>query len=296
MTDVEVIRDLSMPLQPIPTNAVPRVVSLVDIRCVLFDVYGTLLISASGDISNSSEPGDASVVREALEAVKVRLAPGVDRQAMAELPNEIRRRHSLASVNYPEVDIHEVWSTVVEKFFQRGWIPSPLSDLQIRQLAIEYECRVNPVWPMPELMECLTTIRKAGLLMGIVSNAQAFTRELFPALTGSTCDELGFAEDLCFWSYEHRRAKPGRYLYERAVEATVARAIGAASVLYVGNDMRNDVAPASAVGFRTALFAGDARSLRLRPGDPLIAGVEPDAVVTDLRQILEILRLAPPAQ
>lgn len=34
-------------------------------------------------------------------------------------------------------------------------------------------------------------------------------------------------------------------------------------IFYLGNDWKKDVVPATAVGFRTGLFAGDVRSLRL---------------------------------
>jgi len=50
--------------------------------------------------------------------------------------------------------------------------------------------------------------------------------------------------------------------------------------------MRNDMGPAARLGFRTALFAGDARSLRRREGDPWCAGIVPDLVVTDLVDLL----------
>ena len=45
--------------------------------------------------------------------------------------------------------------------------------------------------------------------------------------------------------------------------------------------------PASRVGFRTALFAGDRRSLRPREGDPRTAGVVPDLVITEMRSLLD---------
>ena len=41
----------------------------------------------------------------------------------------------------------------------------------------------------------------------------------------------------------------------------------------------------------TVLFAGDKRSLRWREGDPLVEGCKPDAVITDLRQIAELIDL-----
>jgi putative hydrolase of the HAD superfamily len=51
--------------------------------------------------------------------------------------------------------------------------------------------------------------------------------------------------------------------------------------------MRNDIAPAKAVGMQTALFAGDRRSLRWRRGDPLVGDELPDMVLTRLPQLLE---------
>ena len=39
------------PLKPIPTSISPAGDRIHDIKCILFDIYGTLFISASGDIS-----------------------------------------------------------------------------------------------------------------------------------------------------------------------------------------------------------------------------------------------------
>jgi len=51
--------------------------------------------------------------------------------------------------------------------------------------------------------------------------------------------------------------------------------------------MRNDILPAKKIGFNTALFAGDARSLRMREDDPECIRTSPDLVITDLIQLLE---------
>jgi putative hydrolase of the HAD superfamily len=149
-------------------------------------------------------------------------------------------------------------------------------------LAVEYEARTNPVWPMPELEECLAGFVSAGLPLGIVSNAQFYTRELFPALLGRSTEECGFAPELQVYSFEQGFAKPGESIYRLSAERLAARGIDPSAALYVGNDMLNDIAPAQRVGFRTALFAGDLRSLRLREDDPRVDGIRPDLVVTRL--------------
>jgi putative hydrolase of the HAD superfamily len=122
-------------------------------------------------------------------------------------------------------------------------------------------------------------------MLGIVSNAQFFTPTLFSALLGRDLADLGFRPRLLFYSYRFGQAKPGRFLYERSQEALAALGVAPAEVLYIGNDMLNDVRPAGEVGFRTALFAGDERSLRLRNGDRRVAGGAPDLVLTGLDQL-----------
>lgn len=295
MTPADIIRQNSQPLEPLPTDTTPKTPVIEGIRAVLFDVYGTLFISASGDISLTSGASRGDAAADACEEAGLVLTCCVGDDIVAMLHDEIKRQHAASEYEYPEVDIHQVWRQVLARLLENGSIDYTLEDGELEQLAVEYETRVNPVWPMPGLVDCLAEIHSAGLTLGIVSNAQAFTRELFPALGGKSLVEFGFADELCVWSYEHLQAKPGRWLYDRAAEALASRGIAPGETLYVGNDMRNDVAPAAAVGFRTVLFAGDARSLRLREGDALVAGVVADAVVTDLRQILPILRLAPEA-
>ena len=78
-------------------------------------------------------------------------------------------------------------------------------------------------------------------------------------------------------------------LFNAAAEVLSAYGIGPPEVLYVGNDMLNDILPASSVGFRTALFAGDARSLRRRQGDGRVARIVPDLVLTRLSQLQECI-------
>lgn len=60
-------------------------------------------------------------------------------------------------------------------------------------------------------------------------------------------------------------------------------------MLFIGNDRLKDIYPAHRVGMKTCLFAGDQRSLRLREGDSMVQGIEPDFIVDDLQQLLDIV-------
>jgi putative hydrolase of the HAD superfamily len=187
------------------------------------------------------------------------------------------------------VDIVQVWSNCLDRLNAEGLVEGDAAQVDVRALAVQYEVRANPTWPMPGLQACLAELQRRGLALGIISNAQFYTLELFPALLGQSLEQLGFDEDLQFYSYRHGQAKPGLPLYQMAADAVTGRGLRPGEVLYIGNDMLNDIWGASRVGFRTALFAGDARSLRWREGDERVAGVQPDLVITQLQQAVACL-------
>jgi putative hydrolase of the HAD superfamily len=281
---LERIKALTSPLQPLPTTAEPRLGPIDGIRAVVFDIYGTLIVSAAGDLVPTGELA-ARAFREALGTAGVP-SSAVAHLNGANLLNE-RIRHQKATarangIDHPEVDIIAVWRGLLE-----GLNLSP-SEEALRSLALEYEFRVNQVWPMPYMRELLAELSGRGLVLGIVSNAQFYTPLMLEAFLEQPLREAGFDPACCTFSYRLLRGKPSKRIYEHAL-ATVAdkHGIRPAEVLYVGNDMRNDIWPASRVGCRTALFAGDDRSLRLRRDDPCCADVHPDRIITDLRQITE---------
>ena len=127
--------------------------------------------------------------------------------------------------------------------------------------------------------------------MGIISNAQFYTPELLPAFLGTQSEAWGLDPALEFYSYQHGLAKPGQALFRLAAEELMRRGIEPRGAVYVGNDMLNDVLPARQVGFRTALFAGDARSLRRRGDDPRLEGIRPDLVLTKLADLNECIMI-----
>ena len=284
----DIIRRLSRPLAPQPTVEQPRLQQLPGIRAVFFDVYGTMLISGSGDVGTAMEAKPSNAFVAAMTAVGLEFAESGD-IGVGELISTITEHHERArrnGVSHPEVGIVEVWRETLETL-QRENLIERAGDIDLQQLAVEYEARANPVWPMPGLEDCLLKLRLAEKRLGIVSNAQFYTPILFPALLGRDLDALGFQENLRFFSFHAGRAKPDCYLYELARNSLAGFGITATEVVYVGNDMLNDITPAQQVGFCTALFAGDARSLRQREADERVKGIIPDLVLTDLSQLAD---------
>jgi putative hydrolase of the HAD superfamily len=186
-----------------------------------------------------------------------------------------------------------VWRDCLHDLARTGALEASAKTLDIQLIAVEYEFRTNPCWPMPDVLECLSRLRAAGITLGIVSNAQFYTREMFRGLLHEYPEALGFDPAVQFYSYRYRRAKPDPFLYRLAKVALVKKGISAQNILYVGNDMRNDIQPAAYVGFRTALFAGDRRSLRRRSDDERVRGLEPDLVLTSLAALLKRIHASP---
>jgi len=278
MDDDTVFKEHIHPLEPIPTGETPTGLSKIRrVKGILFDVYGTLLISRSGDRdSHAVSHNQKRVLTGVLRRYGI---AGTPENLMDSLRRAIENDHDSRrqkGIDHPEVDIVRIWQNVLGTD-DTAWV---------KRFALEYEMVVNPVYPMPGLADLLSACRGQELLLGIISNAQFYTPRLLEGLLGASLDRCGFDPQLTFFSYRFGSAKPSCFMFELAAEIFSHRGIPAASVLYVGNDMCNDILPAKTVGFQTALFAGDRRSLRKRPDDACCRHLVPDMVVTDLRQLI----------
>ena len=264
-------------LMPLPTSLKPGGRLKKEIKCVLFDIYGTLFISASGDIGLVD---DTSPQIEAIHQLLTKYSiPKSPQTVLREFYRAIKARHGelrQKGVQFPEVNIDRIWMQVL----------SNNDNTVVRRFAVEFEFIVNPTCPMPNLGKMMTACRHRGRLMGIISNAQFYTAYLFKWFLGSDLKDLGFDPELVYYSYQHEIAKPSPILFQLAAEKLKQRGIPPFCVLYIGNDMRNDIYPAKATGFQTALFAGDRRSLRLREDDPCCKQLSADLVITDLDQLI----------
>ena len=264
-------------LTPLPTSLKPGGGLKEEIKCILFDIYGTLFISASGDIGLADETSpQIEVIHQLLAKYSIPESP---QSVLREFYRAIKARHGKLrqkGVQFPEVNIDRIWMQVLS-----------IDDLTVvRRFAVEFEFIVNPTSPMPNLGKMLFACRNRGRLMGIISNAQFYTAYLFKWFLGSDLKDLGFDRELVYYSYRYEIAKPSPVLFQLAAEKLKERGIPPSRVLYIGNDMRNDIYPAKATGFQTALFAGDQRSLRLRADDLRCKHLSADLVITDLDQLI----------
>jgi len=265
-------------MDPIPTGLLPQGVLSHKAEAVLFDIYGTLFISGSGDIS-IAEKNSVNALKLNPLFQKFSIKEPIEK-VVKTFFSEIEKAHAdlrSKGVDFPEIRIEEIWKTVLGKNNMET----------VLDFSVEYEMCVNPVSPMPNAIETIDSCRDRNIWMGIISNAQFYTPHLFNMFFNADPASLGFDRDLIFMSYQYGYAKPSSYLFQQAVLRLAQKNISPESVIYVGNDMLNDIYPAQKVGFQTALFAGDKRSLRLRNDDPRCKNLKPDLVITDLIQLLD---------
>jgi len=271
---------------------------------VLFDVYGTLFVSARGEpaapaVHPSGTQGQPDgPLAAAFAALRMAIPAATAAKADPMLQTIIRDHHARAravGVDFPEVDIVSVFQELLRRLGAAAGRRLPCGRDAARRLALEHELRGNPSWPMPDARATLRALRDRGLLRGIVSNSQCYTPWLFPALMGAELSALGFRASLCAWSYRCGCAKPSPSLFLGPLRELQRRGLPPSAVLVVGNDRGNDILPAALLGCRTALLAADARSYwpRTRPvraGQGPVARLRgPDLRLTALAQLPELL-------
>ena len=289
--------DKLSPIKPLSTGLKPRITTDKTIRALLFDVYGTLLISSSGDI-DQTEISDKNL-KPALDAAGIKITNNgqhVLDEILKDFEYTIRICHEAARLNkieYPEIDILSVWNIVLIHSRRKGLIRFT-DDADIMLMTCVFEFLSNKVYPMPGLQELVKELRRLHMPVGIVSNAQFYTPVLMNYFLH---DEInltekvrGFDQELTVFSYKFGKGKPDPALYLELVP-TLRRKYGIdpSEVLFIGNDMVKDIFASKQAGFKTVLFAGDKRSLRMREDDRRTANLQPDFIVTELQQILTIL-------
>ena len=128
----------------------------------------------------------------------------------------------------------------------------------------------------PEIDGLLRRLRERGLRLGIVANQPQAARErLARAGIGDLFEHQGL-------SGVSGVSKPDPRAFAGAAEAL---GVPAGACIMVGDRIDNDIVPAKALGMAAILFRGG-RHRRQRPRS---AAEEPDAVVTDVRELEEAI-------
>ena len=229
----------------------------VKFRAVVFDIYGTLLIAPSGGVK--PDPAADPLLR----AVLIEFGHRAPESPSSELHAAMLRHHAATDAEFPEVDLRVLWREAL----------SLDPDTDTAPLVEAIEAVWHPTRPMPGAEKVVQRLARSGLSLGLLSNAQSNSLQSLGGLADL------FAPELTILSYQHGVAKPSPRLFLSLADRLAGRGITPAETLYVGNDPLQDIAPARAAGFHTALFTGHPDSLR--PGD-----CTPDVTVANWQEFV----------
>ncbi len=300
-TDIKNWLDNLEALQPLTTGTVPKLrigtQTNFPVKAVIFDIYGTLLISSSGDVDQAFL--SAENMEKALRAGGFKLGKNpLDTVTfiLSLLPKKIKSNQAELKQKghpFPDIDIFKVWDEMLEEAQNEGLISFSGKESLADAIFI-FEVLSNKVFPMPGMKEVLLEIYNKRIPLGIVSNAQFYTPILMNFfLSGKFSSEQNidlFDPDLSVFSFNELRGKPDVFLFQKFIPVLKAKYnIAPSEAIFLGNDMLKDVYTAKQAGLKTVLFAGDQRSLRLRKDDERVQGLEPDFIITELKQLLEII-------
>ena len=214
----------------------------MNLRAVIFDIYGTLL-------EIGPPPPDADARWESLWRKRLATSPCLNlAQFSAACDSLIARDHAAArarGIPYPEVVWPEIVCQVVPDL--RSLAADAQHDFLFQQSQLWHTVRLPA-----EAASLLRALRSSAILLGIASNAQAYTvRELQEALAAQALDTVLFDPALCFWSYQHGFSKPDPHVFQTLAARLLARGIHPEETFMVGDRLDNDIEPTRAFGWRT---------------------------------------------
>lgn len=209
-------------------------------RAVVFDIYGTLLDAQAGGVK--PDPAADPRIARAIASFGYEPPPSPS----ARLRQAVEAAHAASPEPFPEVDLRGLWRDILA-------LPDG-TDTSALVIAIETEW--HPATWIDGAREMLERLADSGIPIGLLSNAQCNT---LPAM-GRHAELID--PELAILSYRHRIAKPSPALFRMLAERLAKRGIPASETLYVGNDPLQDMVPARAAGFASALFTGHPASHR----------------------------------
>jgi FMN phosphatase YigB (HAD superfamily) len=298
--------------QPVPPKATPYLKPLEDIRAVTWGVYGTLLTISDGRLLHLHP--DPLCMEVALDKTihefnmwhSMSRKPGAPWEYMFQQYKGLVEANQLAASpragEAPEVDAAHIWQVLIERLGKKefSWDEAFYGDMEqlSQKVAWFFHAALQGAAAAPNALAALRHVRESGLRQGLVGDGQCFTlvqlaRALpaqgeFPGLTKV------FTKGCVSLSFQFGVRQPAATLFEACLAQLARRGISPAQVLHVAPRLKEELAPARRLGMRTALFAGDSASVSATPAEVNDPALRPDRILTDLRQIRQIVKRRSP--
>jgi FMN phosphatase YigB (HAD superfamily) len=294
------------PVEADRLKARPHLVRLPQVRAVLWNVYGTLLRIAGGELwfEHPQKFVMSAALDKTIQEFKMWASmsrqPGQPADYLKHLYDSVLIEHRAVpggTERYPEVGADRVWEALIKKLLQKdykfdaGFFGS-LNEFS-RKVAYFFHASLQGTACYKEAAVALQHLAKKGVKQGLLADGQCFTRvQLQRGLAAQdrniALDKL-LDKDLIFLSYEIRGRKPSERLFRQVANALNQQGLAPNQVLHVGTSIPRDLVPARRLGMRTALFARDRTSLQASAEQLKEPISRPDVLLTKLSQIAEVI-------
>ena len=290
-----------------PIKATPAIKPIPEIKVVLWSVYGTLLSIDSGRLlhQHHQELRMQIALQKTIEEFKMWQSmsrkPGQPWVYLLQQYNGLIEDQRIAATarkgDSREVDSAVVWARMIEKLKRNEyqWDEGYYGGLEEVAVKVAYffHAMLQGTEAFEGCAETLARLQQAGIRQGLLDDAQQFTlAQLVYQLKRQGADgnlAAFFSPELSALSYQLEIRKPSPSLYQAAATRCSARGFTPEQVLYLTNRLTDDLGMAKKVGFRTGLMVVDEACAELTSADLKNPEFRPDRLLTDMRQVLDIV-------
>lgn len=288
-----------------PAKARPHLPTLRGVRAVLWNVYGTLLAIPGGELL--FEHPQPLIMEVALDKTidefkmwgSMSRKPGQPSEYMRHLYAQelMLQKSSGGPERYPEILAERIWEALIKKLFQKEYqfdagFYGSLNEYA-RKVAYFFHSSLQGTAAQEGAATAIQLVQDTGRVQGLLADAQCFTTVQLNRALKAQESNLNFDAVLPsafrVLSCEVRARKPSETLFRQAVAALAAKGIRPEETLHVGTRLVRDIAPAKKMGLRTVLYVGDKGAVEATPELLKDQHHRPDAMLTELPQIAEIL-------
>ena len=294
------------PPQTEPAKATPYLAPLTGIKAVAWNVYGTLLTIADGELllqhpqAIRMQVAMEKTIHEFNMWASMTRRPGEPWEYFLPKYNaavEDARLVGCAKGDFPEVNAAHVWQRLLDMLSKKDYAYDESRygdwDELAEKVAFFFQRCLQGIQGAKSALRVVTDVAAAGVKQGLLAESQPYT--LAQLLRGfeeqGRLPPLGdlFTPGCLNLSHELGVRKPSASLFLRTRHQFAQLNVAPEEVLYVSSRLADDLAVAKQHGFRTALFAGDKLSLRASGAECKDPATKPDRLLTKLDQIRGLL-------
>ena len=292
-----------------PAKATPFLAPLSGIKAVAWNVYGTLLTIADGQLL--LQHPQAIRMQVAMEKTihefnmwgSMTRRPGQPWEYFLPKYNSAIEDAKLVGGckkgDFPEVNSAHIWRKLLDMLSQKEYEYDEDRygdwDDYAEKIAFFFQLCLQGFQAGPNALQVLTDVAAAGVKQGLLAESQPYTlAQLLQGLEQQgRLPPLGklFAPGCLVMTHELAVRKPSLSLYQQSRERFAELDVEPEQVLYVTSRIADDLAAAKQHGFKTALFAGDKLSLQATAAECKDPALKPDRLLTSLHQIRGLLRI-----